>query len=83
MTKQETIAHAVRGSDGSRYVCLGFVEAINKARYLADEFPKVQFSVVELIERPAPEPECAHPWVEPETGRCLGCGNTVNRGGVE
>jgi len=56
MTKPETIAHAVRGSDGSRYVCLGFEEALIKARWLSGEFPLVRYSVVELIERPAVEP---------------------------
>jgi hypothetical protein len=62
MTKPETIAHAVRGSDGQRYVCLGFEEAVSKARRLADASPHVQWSIVELIERPADEPQ-AKPFV--------------------
>lgn len=56
LTKPETVAHAIKGSDGTTMVCLGFEEAINTARREADRFPNVQFSVVELIERPADEP---------------------------
>jgi hypothetical protein len=51
-SKPETAAHAVRGSDGQRYVCLGFEEAVSKAQRLADEFPALRWSIVELIERP-------------------------------
>jgi hypothetical protein len=46
---------------------------------IAEAAAEIRAYVAECMRRAA-EPPCAHPWVEPETGRCLGCGNTVNRG---
>lgn len=62
----ETVAHGIKGSDGTMQVCLGFEEALIKARKLAETFPAVRFELVELIERPASEAA---------TGLCEECGN--------
>ena len=67
MTNFDVIAHAIKGSDGSRYCCLGFEEALRKAQELSEAFPRVQFSVVELIERPTHEPGGNKCWQPIET----------------
>ena len=58
------------------------IEDICYDKAMSDREKLLQIAGVIDVELPRPvEPECQHPWVEPETGRCLGCGNTVNREG--
>jgi hypothetical protein len=76
VTKQETIAYAVRGSDGSREVCLGFEEAVGRARRAQQGFPGVVFAIVELIERHEDEPKVTH---YHENCRTCACRDPENR----